>query len=88
MLKNLQKIEKYLYIVSPLLVLASLFYFYITGKFELFSIVAMVAGVAIGLLFFLRFYDDIVKKIEKELTYPGQIKVTVIRETRVSDFAK
>lgn len=31
---------------------------------------------------------DIVKKIEEELTYPGQIKVTVIRETRVSDFAK
>jgi ribonuclease Y len=31
---------------------------------------------------------DIVKKIETELTYPGQIKVTVIRETRVSDYAK
>lgn len=31
---------------------------------------------------------DIVKKIEAGLTYPGQIKVTVIRETRVSDFAK
>jgi len=31
---------------------------------------------------------DIVKKIEAELTYPGQIKVTVIRETRVSEFAK
>jgi len=31
---------------------------------------------------------DIIKKIEAELTYPGQIKVTVIRETRVSDFAK
>ena len=31
---------------------------------------------------------DIIKKIESELTYPGQIKVTVIRETRVSDFAK
>ena len=32
--------------------------------------------------------NDIIKKIETELTYPGQIKVTVIRETRVSDFAK
>jgi ribonuclease Y len=32
--------------------------------------------------------NDIVKKIENELTYPGQIKVTVIRETRVSNFAK
>jgi ribonuclease Y len=31
---------------------------------------------------------DIIKKIENELTYPGQIKVTVIRETRVSDYAK
>jgi len=31
---------------------------------------------------------DIVKKVESELTYPGQIKVTVIREMRVSEFAK
>lgn len=31
---------------------------------------------------------DIVKRIEAELTYPGQIKVTVIRETRVSDYAR
>jgi ribonuclease Y len=31
---------------------------------------------------------DITKKIEAELTYPGQIKVTLIREKRVSDFAK
>jgi ribonucrease Y len=31
---------------------------------------------------------DIIKKIEAELAYPGQIKVTVIRETRVSDFAR
>ena len=31
---------------------------------------------------------DIVKKIESELTYPGQIKVTVIRETRVTDFVR
>jgi ribonucrease Y len=31
---------------------------------------------------------DIIKKIEADLTYPGQIKVTVIRETRVSDFAR
>ena len=32
--------------------------------------------------------NDIIKKIENELTYPGQIKVTVIRETRVSSYAK
>lgn len=31
---------------------------------------------------------DIIKKIETELTYPGQIKVTVIRETRFSDYAR
>jgi ribonuclease Y len=31
---------------------------------------------------------DIVKRIEAELTYPGQIKVTVIRETRVSELAR
>jgi len=31
---------------------------------------------------------DIAKQIEKELTYPGQIKVTVIRESRAVDFAK
>ncbi|MGC8811338.1 MAG: ribonuclease Y, partial [bacterium] len=31
---------------------------------------------------------DIARKIENELTYPGQIKVTVIRETRVVDYAK
>ena len=31
---------------------------------------------------------DIAKKIEKELTYPGQIKVTVIREIRAVEYAK
>ena len=31
---------------------------------------------------------DVAKKIEKELTYPGQIKVTVIREVRAVDYAK
>lgn len=31
---------------------------------------------------------DIAKKIEREMTYPGQIKVTVIRETRVVDYAR
>ena len=31
---------------------------------------------------------DIVKKIEAELEYPGQIKVNIIRESRAVDFAK
>ncbi len=31
---------------------------------------------------------DVAKKIEQELTYPGQIKVTVIRETRAVDYAR
>jgi ribonuclease Y len=31
---------------------------------------------------------DIARKIEREMTYPGQIKVTVIRETRVVDYAR
>jgi ribonuclease Y len=31
---------------------------------------------------------EIAKQIENELSYPGQIKVTVIRETRAVDYAK
>ena len=31
---------------------------------------------------------EISKKIEQELEYPGQIKVNIIRESRVSDYAK
>jgi ribonuclease Y len=31
---------------------------------------------------------DIAKKVEAELTYPGQIKVTVIRETRSIEYAR
>ena len=32
--------------------------------------------------------QDIAKSIEEKLTYPGQIRVTVIRETRAVEFAK
>jgi ribonuclease Y len=31
---------------------------------------------------------DIAKRIENEMEYPGQIKVNVIRESRVIDYAK
>ena len=31
---------------------------------------------------------DVSKKIEEEMEYPGQIKVNVIREKRIVDYAK
>ncbi|HYE60192.1 MAG TPA: ribonuclease Y, partial [Candidatus Kapabacteria bacterium] len=31
---------------------------------------------------------DIARKIENELQYPGEIKVNVIRETRVIEYAR
>jgi ribonuclease Y len=31
---------------------------------------------------------DIARKIEKDLQYPGQIKLHLLRETRVEDIAK
>ncbi len=35
-----------------------------------------------------RLSRDLAKKIENEMTYPGQVKVTVIRESRYVEFAK
>jgi len=31
---------------------------------------------------------DVAKRIEKEVTYPGEIKVTVVRESRFTEFAR
>ncbi len=31
---------------------------------------------------------DVAKKIETDMTYPGQIRVTVIRETRATELAR
>jgi len=31
---------------------------------------------------------DVAKQIEEELTYPGQIRVTVVRESRATEYAR
>jgi ribonuclease Y len=36
----------------------------------------------------MRLSKDIAKKIEESMQYPGQIKVTVIREMRATEYAK
>jgi len=35
-----------------------------------------------------RLAKDIANRVQEELRYPGEIKVTVIRETRVIEYAK
>jgi ribonuclease Y len=35
-----------------------------------------------------RLSDEIARKIQTEMTYPGQVKITVIRETRAVSYAK
>jgi ribonuclease Y len=31
---------------------------------------------------------DVAKRIEQEMVYPGQIRVTVLRETRATEYAR
>jgi ribonuclease Y len=31
---------------------------------------------------------DVAKQIEEELTYPGQIRITVVRESRTTEIAR
>jgi ribonuclease Y len=85
-----ESLEHYLKRLEDLEGLASSF----TGVEKSFAIQAgreiriMVKPDEIDDLGAMRLVRDITKKIEETLDYPGQIKVTVIRETRAVDFAK
>ena len=76
----LRKYEKYFYIVSPILILVSVFNLYLTRDFNMLSIITLIAGLLIGLLFFLRFYEDVVKKVTRRKIRYGvnSVVITVV----------
>ncbi len=59
----LSRHKKYLYVSSPILVLVSLFNFYPRKELDLLSVVTLVAGLIIGLFFFIQFYNEVLKKV-------------------------
>ena len=85
-----ESLENYLKRVTELESLASSF----DGVAESYAIQAgrevriVVRPEEVDDLAIIRLSKDIAKKIEEAMQYPGQIKVTVIRETRAVDFAK
>jgi len=85
-----ESVEKYLQRINALEDIAKS----LPGVAEAFAIQAgrevriMVKPEAVDDLEAMRLARDIAKKIEEGLEYPGQIKVTVIRETRAVDVAK
>ena len=85
-----ESVEKYLKRIEALENVANSF----TGVEKAFAIQAgrevriLVKPQEIDDLGAMRLARDIVKKIEETLEYPGQIKVTVMRETRAVDYAK
>jgi len=60
-----KKKERYLYIISPVLIFASLIYYYLTHRFKVISIVTLVIGIGAAVVFFIRFYDEITKRVSK-----------------------
>jgi ABC-type uncharacterized transport system involved in gliding motility auxiliary subunit len=73
----LKKIEKYLFILSPVLVLVSLFNYYISGRFDVLSIATLTGGLLLGVLFFVLFYHEIVMKITKRKMRYGANSVII-----------
>ena len=59
--------------------------FALTGAAPAHATLFEIAGHADGAVLL---SHEIAREIEQELEYPGQIKVTVIRESRATDYAR